>query len=127
MTTKKQRDEKFAVEVCSPIDGRACWIVCNHVHTVAARRLEPPARHIPRISAEDFQNILGKVYLNLPLQQQNTRQSTSNHHYGFQIRDSCMNHRFSLFLRETQIVRRREPPSLFLPRLQAGLRKPAVR
>ena len=72
MTTKEQRDERFAVEVCSPIDGRTSWIVCNHVHTMAVRRLEPPGKPIPRIRAEEFQDVLKKVYLNLPLPKQST-------------------------------------------------------
>ena len=67
MTTKPQRDDKFAVQLVSPLGERKAWVVCNHVHTVSTRRLSSPAGAVPRIQDDVFQAILRKVWRHLPL------------------------------------------------------------
>ncbi|MDE0304226.1 MAG: type II toxin-antitoxin system PemK/MazF family toxin [Albidovulum sp.] len=67
ITGKPQKDSQNSLRIRSPINGRDAWIVCNHVHTVSTRRLDVPAGGIPRIPDDVFQEILKKVYRNLPL------------------------------------------------------------
>ena len=67
MTTKPQRDDKFSVQLVSPLGDRKAWVVCNHVHTVSTRRLSSPAGVVPRIPDDVFQAILRKVWRHLPL------------------------------------------------------------
>ena len=61
MTTKPQRNDKFAVQLVSPLGDRKAWVACNHVHTVSTMRLSSPAGGVPRIPDNVFQAILHKV------------------------------------------------------------------
>ena len=72
MTTKEQDDDRFSVELVSPLDGTTAWVVCNHVHTVSVRRLSPPKGAIPRVSDSEFEDILDKVFRILPIPTRNT-------------------------------------------------------
>ncbi|WP_375338279.1 type II toxin-antitoxin system PemK/MazF family toxin [Chelatococcus sambhunathii] len=57
---------EWAHRLSIKVDGhRQSWVVCNHLCTVSASRLAP-ARVIPRISAEEFDEVLAKVRKWLP-------------------------------------------------------------
>ena len=67
LSTKEQTEARNSLKIRSPIDGRDCWVVCNHLITVSTRRLAPPTTPIPRISDEQFQLILEKIHSNIPV------------------------------------------------------------
>ncbi|MCY3878988.1 MAG: type II toxin-antitoxin system PemK/MazF family toxin [Rhodobacteraceae bacterium] len=67
LSGKQQTDERNTLKIRSPIDGDDCWVVCNHVHTVSTRRLNPPSQVIPKVTEDDFEEIKEKVCNNLPL------------------------------------------------------------
>lgn len=67
MTSKSQPDNKAAYAFASPFEGNALsWAVCDHILTVAVSRLKPPPKIIPRISEDDFAEILRRVLSFIP-------------------------------------------------------------
>ena len=61
LTSREQTDLRASVPVCSPIDGRDAWVICNHVTTVAVSRLLPVARRRIVIPAPKYSEIMAKV------------------------------------------------------------------
>ena len=66
VTTKPQTSDRHAVKIVSPFDNRDAWVVCNHVTTVAVRRLETRRSVAHLVSREDFAKIVEKVFAHLP-------------------------------------------------------------
>lgn len=71
---KAQNYNRHSQLIQSPIDGRDAWVVCNHICTVSTRRLDVPAEGLRRIPDDVFQQILAKVYRNLPLPRRGGRE-----------------------------------------------------
>ena len=67
LSGKPQSGNRNSLQMHSPIEGKIVWAVCNHIHTLSTRRLHPPAGGIPKVSDEDFREILKRVCNNLPL------------------------------------------------------------
>ena len=65
-TTKPQTSDRHAVKIMSPFGNRDAWVVCNHVTTVAIRRLETRRSVVHRVPREDFAKIVGEVFAHLP-------------------------------------------------------------
>jgi len=65
-TTQPQGSSPWAWEILSPVDGRMVWVVCNHPYTVAPSRFSSIRGKIPRVSNEDFNEILKRVTAWLP-------------------------------------------------------------
>lgn len=47
-------------------EGRLSWVVCNHIYTVSNTRLSPFGQVVPRLSEDEFNDILAKVLRWLP-------------------------------------------------------------
>ncbi len=67
LSTKPQRDLQWAWQLSFSLDHRpTTWVVCNHLYTVAPSRLSTLPGRIPRLSPEEFDQILQKIMAWLP-------------------------------------------------------------
>jgi mRNA interferase MazF len=66
ISTKPQYDMEWAWELSISLDGRKTWVVCNHLYTIAPSRLSTFPGKIPRLSPEEFSQILQKIKKWLP-------------------------------------------------------------
>lgn len=67
LSTKPQPDNPLAYDFTSPLPGGArSWAVCSHITTVAVSRLTLVDGKAPRISDDDFQEILRIVRSTIP-------------------------------------------------------------
>lgn len=46
--------------------GRDSYVVCNHIYTVSPSRFEQVGGKVPRLNEEEFNTILGKLFMWLP-------------------------------------------------------------
>ena len=54
--------EEWAHELRIDIGRKVSWVVCNHLYTVSTNRLIPPGvRRIPRLSEDEFQEVLSII------------------------------------------------------------------
>ncbi len=70
ITTSNNQNERESVKIESPIDGRDCWVICNHVMTWSTRRLQSQKERkaVLKITDADFQQIVARIYSHLPEQ-----------------------------------------------------------
>jgi len=54
-TSSRKQDPRVSVSVCSPIDGRDAWVICNHVTTVAVSRLTVAGHRVPEATYSEIQ------------------------------------------------------------------------
>ncbi|WP_306133443.1 type II toxin-antitoxin system PemK/MazF family toxin [Roseivivax marinus] len=67
LSTKPQPDNDLAHDFASPLpNGGRSWAICSHVTTVAVSRLTLVDGKAPRISDEDFQEVLRLVRRTIP-------------------------------------------------------------
>ncbi len=60
------RSEDWAHELSISLDGRKSWVICNHLYTVSPSRLSQVKGGVPRLSEEEFHQILERVMRWLP-------------------------------------------------------------
>lgn len=65
ITSQSQGNNKMAFAMKSPIDGRDCWVICDHPMTIAVSRLSSPRQGVLRLREDDFELILRRVIENL--------------------------------------------------------------
>lgn len=65
ITSQNQENNKMAFAMKSPIDGRDCWVICDHPMTIAVSRLSSPRQGVLRLAEHDFELILRLVVENL--------------------------------------------------------------
>jgi len=66
LTTSPQDDDQKSLEIASPVGGRQCWVICNHLTTVSCRRLKPAGNPTPKIPIDTFQEIVKRCFRHLP-------------------------------------------------------------
>lgn len=66
LSTKPQRDKEWAWELSFSLNGKKTWVVCNHLYTIAPSRLSTFPGKIPRVSPQEFDQILQKIRVWLP-------------------------------------------------------------
>lgn len=70
ISTEDQTGEsaKWAHKLANELEpGKTSWVVCNHLYTVSTARLQPLlGKVVPRLSEEEFEAILAKMFAWLP-------------------------------------------------------------
>jgi mRNA interferase MazF len=66
LTTTSQPNNYWTLPIQHSLSPLESWVVCNHPITIATSRLCPPREKIPRISEEEFAQILSKLLEWLP-------------------------------------------------------------
>ena len=66
LTTVEQPNNIWAHEIVSPFGKQPCWVICNHIVTMACSRLYPHRPAIPRLAPADFQKVVAIMLRALP-------------------------------------------------------------
>jgi len=65
-STQPQDGNPWAYKLSSHVDNRMSWAICNQIYTVAPSRLSSVTGKVPRLSPEEFDEILRKLKAWLP-------------------------------------------------------------
>ena len=66
-STQTNQDPKVTYKLKTTIDGSDSWAICDKPSTVAVSRLTTAQGHIPRLSIEEFDELLAVFFNLLPI------------------------------------------------------------